>query len=64
MPPAGFESSIPASERWHTNVLNRVATAITVQYFMLHCTHKVPGYYILIDGGLSINICHVIKRFK
>jgi hypothetical protein len=64
MPPAGFESEIPTSERRHTHVLNRVAPAIRLQYFILHCIHELPGYYIMFKDRLRKNMFHVIKRFK
>jgi hypothetical protein len=33
MPPAGFETAIPASERQQTHALDRAATGIGTSYF-------------------------------
>jgi hypothetical protein len=40
MPPAGFEPTIPASERLSTHALDRAATGIGLAVFIIHETLK------------------------
>jgi hypothetical protein len=50
MPPAGFEPTIPASERPHTHVLDRAATGIGSEADSCCC------YAVIFEGGLVSNI--------
>jgi len=42
LPPAGFEPTVAASERWQTHASDRAATEIDIILVTLHCILLLP----------------------
>ena len=75
MPPAGFESAIPASERPQTHDLDRAAAGIRNEFYITFLFYFILFYFILLNnfpflyfkanttfsGACSgVNLCHII----
>ena len=60
MPPAGFEPTIPASERPHTQALDRAATGIVEHH---HCSPRiVVEWFCPLFGIQGVRILHLCPK--
>ena len=58
MPPAGFEPTIPASERPQTDILDRTAMIVTTTRFTKKLTKEVS------DLGFSNRLAQAVQLLK